>query len=124
MLTTVRCLCVQPADTLLSQINKGHGPEGPMVKRLYILGKQAGFSGLFAGLGPRMSKSRHSSGRGGDKVFVSLRRSLMLFFSCCVCVCLVVMTAGLVTGQFVIYKYIKEALHAPPGVEIHKAVSA
>ncbi|KAJ9103179.1 hypothetical protein QFC21_002601 [Naganishia friedmannii] len=78
-----------PADTLLSQINKGHGPQGPMVKRLYTLGKQAGFSGLFAGLGPRM-----------------------------------IMTAGLVTGQFVIYKYIKEALNAPPGVEIHKAVSA
>jgi hypothetical protein len=28
-----------------------------MVKRLYTLGKQAGFNGLFAGLGPRMSKS-------------------------------------------------------------------
>jgi solute carrier family 25 (mitochondrial phosphate transporter), member 3 len=46
----------QPADTLLSQINKGHGPSGPMIKRLYILGKQAGIPGLFAGLGPRMSK--------------------------------------------------------------------
>ncbi|KAJ9116164.1 hypothetical protein QFC20_000844 [Naganishia adeliensis] len=75
-----------PADTLLSQINKGHGPQGPMVQRLVTLGKQAGFRGLFAGLGPRM-----------------------------------IMTAGLVTGQFVIYKYIKDALNAPPGVEIHKA---
>jgi solute carrier family 25 phosphate transporter 3 len=33
---------------------------------------------------------------------------------------LVVMTAGLVTGQFLIYGWIKEALNAPPGVEIHK----
>lgn len=74
-----------PADTLLSQINKGHGPSGPMIKRLYALGKEAGVKGLFAGLGPRM-----------------------------------VMTAGLVTGQFVIYKYIKDALNAPPGIEIHK----
>ena len=32
----------------------------------------------------------------------------------------VVMTAGLVTGQFLIYGWIKEALNAPPGVEIHK----
>ncbi|KAJ9110068.1 hypothetical protein QFC19_001739 [Naganishia cerealis] len=73
------------AAAILSHINKGHGPSGPMVKRLYTLGKQAGLRGLFAGL---------------------------------------VMTAGLVTGQFVIYKYVKDALHAPPGVEIHKAVSS
>ncbi|KAH7096704.1 mitochondrial carrier [Auriculariales sp. MPI-PUGE-AT-0066] len=42
-----------PADTLLSQINKGHGPVGPMLGRLWALAKQAGPSGLFAGLGPR-----------------------------------------------------------------------
>jgi hypothetical protein len=47
----------QPADTLLSQINKGHGPKGPMVSRLITLGKEAGVRGLFAGLGPRMSTS-------------------------------------------------------------------
>jgi solute carrier family 25 phosphate transporter 3 len=46
----------QPADTLLSQINKGHGPKGSMIYRLGVLGKEAGFKGLFAGLGPRMSK--------------------------------------------------------------------
>lgn len=46
-----------PADTLLSQINKGHGPKGSMVTRLVILGKEAGFRGLFAGLGPRMIMS-------------------------------------------------------------------
>ena len=56
---------LQPADTLLSQINKGHGPEGSMAQRLVVLARQAGFRGLFAGLGPRM-----------------------------------VMTAGLVSGQF------------------------
>lgn len=44
----------QPADTLLSQINKGHGPDGPMLSRLATLAKQAGFRGLFAGLGPRI----------------------------------------------------------------------
>ncbi|QRV92594.1 mitochondrial carrier protein [Ceratobasidium sp. AG-Ba] len=74
-----------PADTLLSQINKGHGPKGSMTSRLIALGKQAGFRGLFAGLGPRM-----------------------------------IMTAGLVSGQFLIYGAIKDALGARPGVEIHK----
>ncbi|CAE6426408.1 unnamed protein product [Rhizoctonia solani] len=74
-----------PADTLLSQINKGHGPKGSMASRLIALGKQAGFRGLFAGLGPRM-----------------------------------IMTAGLVSGQFLIYGAIKDALNARPGVEIHK----
>jgi len=31
-----------------------------------------------------------------------------------------VMTAGLVAGQFLIYGGIKEAMGAPPGIEIHK----
>jgi len=75
----------QPADTLLSQINKGHGPTGSTLYRLGVLAKQTGFRGLFAGLGPRM-----------------------------------VMTAGLVSGQFLIYGGIKNAMGAPPGVEIHK----
>ncbi|WOO79712.1 Mitochondrial phosphate carrier protein [Vanrija pseudolonga] len=75
----------QPADTLLSQINKGHGPEGTMLQRLWALAKQAGFRGLFAGLGPRM-----------------------------------LMTAGLVSSQFVMYDGIKKAFGARPGIEIHK----
>ncbi|KAH9983341.1 mitochondrial carrier [Russula compacta] len=75
----------QPADTLLSQINKGHGPKGTILYRLGVLAKQSGFRGLFAGLGPRM-----------------------------------VMTAGLVSGQFLIYGAVKQAMGAPPGVEIHK----
>jgi solute carrier family 25 phosphate transporter 3 len=74
-----------PADTLLSQINKGHGPTGSMPHRLAVLAREAGFRGLFAGLGPRM-----------------------------------IMTAGLVSGQFLIYGGIKDALGAPPGLEIHK----
>ncbi|KAH7908047.1 mitochondrial carrier [Hygrophoropsis aurantiaca] len=74
-----------PADTLLSQINKGHGPTGSMAHRLVILAREAGFRGLFAGLGPRM-----------------------------------IMTAGLVSGQFLLYGGIKDALGAPPGLEIHK----
>ncbi|OCF35447.1 solute carrier family 25 (mitochondrial phosphate transporter), member 3 [Kwoniella heveanensis CBS 569] len=74
-----------PADTLLSQINKGHGPKGSMVYRLVALGKEAGVKGLFAGLGPRM-----------------------------------IMTAGLVSSQFIMYGYIKSAMGARPGIEIHK----
>lgn len=64
---------LQPADTLLSQINKGHGPTGSMPHRLKVLAQQAGFRGLFAGLGPRM-----------------------------------IMTAGLVAGQFILYQGIKD----------------
>jgi solute carrier family 25 (mitochondrial phosphate transporter), member 3 len=75
----------QPADTLLSQINKGHGPQGTMMHRLGVLAREAGFRGLFAGLGPRM-----------------------------------IMTAGLVSSQFVMYDGIKRALGAPHGIEIHK----
>ncbi|WWD15912.1 hypothetical protein CI109_100336 [Kwoniella shandongensis] len=78
-----------PADTLLSQINKGHGPKGSMVYRLVTLGKEAGVKGLFAGLGPRM-----------------------------------IMTAGLVSSQFIMYGYIKQALGARPGIEIHKEEKA
>ncbi|KAJ7134705.1 mitochondrial carrier domain-containing protein [Mycena epipterygia] len=74
-----------PADTLLSQINKGHGPSGSMLYRLTALAREAGFKGLFAGLGPRM-----------------------------------IMTAGLVSSQFLMYGEIKKALSAPPGLEIHK----
>ncbi|KAG8891598.1 hypothetical protein FRC01_014611, partial [Tulasnella sp. 417] len=44
----------QPADTLLSQINKGHGPQGSMAYRLITLARQAGFRGLFSGMGPRI----------------------------------------------------------------------
>lgn len=62
----------QPADTLLSLINKGHGPSGSLVYRLKVLAQQAGVKGLFAGLGPRM-----------------------------------VMTAGLVSGQFLVYDAVK-----------------
>ncbi|KAK6902937.1 solute carrier family 25 (mitochondrial phosphate transporter), member 3 [Kwoniella mangroviensis CBS 8886] len=78
-----------PADTILSQINKGHGPKGSMVYRLVTLGKEAGVTGLFAGLGPRM-----------------------------------VMTAGLVASQFLLYSNIKSALGAKPGIEIHKEEAA
>jgi len=53
----VAAILSHPADTLLSQINKGHGPKGPMVGRLITLGKEAGFKGLFAGLGPRIIMS-------------------------------------------------------------------
>ena len=77
-----------------------------MSRRLFVLAKETGFRGLFAGLGPRM-----------------------------------VMTAGLVSSQFLMYGAVKDgeitshfllmhsffqlliftlALGAPPGLEIHK----
>jgi len=73
-----------------------------MSRRLIVLAKEAGFRGLFAGLGPRM-----------------------------------IMTAGLVSSQFLMYGAIKDgmsqnkllvtkinhsfpAIGAPPGLEIHK----
>lgn len=37
-----------------------------MVKRLFVLGKEAGFSGLFAGLGPRISEYPFSHGQIGS----------------------------------------------------------
>lgn len=57
----------QPGDTLLSQINKGHGPGGPMISRLATLAKEAGFRGLFAGLGPRMISPSSSRARSDDR---------------------------------------------------------
>lgn len=34
-----------------------------------------------------------------------------------------VMTAGLVSGQFLLYGVVKDMLGAPPGLEIHKETS-
>lgn len=98
-----------PADTLLSQINKGHGPKGSMVTRLVILGKEAGFRGLFAGLGPRMIMSA-SNEPSLIFLFTRLTISLTPFPA-----------AGLVSSQFLMYGYIKEALHASPGIEVRPA---
>ena len=60
----------------LAQINKGHGPTGSMSSRLVALAREAGFRGLFAGLGPRM-----------------------------------IMTAGLVSSQFLMYGAIKDGVY-------------
>ena len=64
----------QPADTLLSAINKGGqvASKQRMLPRLWGLAKEAGVRGLFVGLWPRM-----------------------------------VMTAGLVSSQFLMYDGIK-----------------
>ncbi|KAF9104357.1 mitochondrial phosphate carrier protein [Mortierella sp. GBA35] len=43
----------QPADTLLSKINKSSGT-GPVMTRLTGLARELGFRGLFLGLGPRI----------------------------------------------------------------------
>ncbi|KAH0586256.1 hypothetical protein H2248_007507 [Termitomyces sp. 'cryptogamus'] len=65
----------QPADTLFSQINKGHGPTRSMVHRLTVLARPAGFSGLFAGLDPRIIMTagtagvRNSQGVSVERVF-------------------------------------------------------
>jgi len=76
----------QPADTLLSKINKGKGGPGGVLQRLGALAVETGPVGLFSGLGPR-----------------------------------IVMTAGLVSGQFLVYGLVKDAVSAPAGIEIHKA---
>jgi hypothetical protein len=44
---------------MLSAVNKGAGPKGPMYKRLIQVGGELGFSGLWAGLGPRIGKMRY-----------------------------------------------------------------
>ena len=44
----------QPADTLLSKINKQKGAEGSVVSRLIKMAGELGPSGLFLGLGPRI----------------------------------------------------------------------
>ncbi|KAJ9080659.1 mitochondrial phosphate carrier protein [Entomophthora muscae] len=44
----------QPADTLLSKINKQKGAEGSIVSRLTTLAKELGARGLFLGLGARI----------------------------------------------------------------------
>jgi len=77
-----------PADTLLSQINKGKGGEGGAIKKLVVLAKEVGPTGIWAGLGAR-----------------------------------IVMTAGLVSGQFFLYQLVKDAVGASAGVELHKTVS-
>ena len=67
-----------------------------MLYRLGALAKESGVRGLFAGLGPRMSERPNSS--------LSLRSQI-------------VMTAGLVSSQFLMYGGIKKALGARPGAE-------
>jgi hypothetical protein len=46
---------------MLSAVNKGAGPKGPMYKRLIQVGGELGFSGLWAGLGPRIGKMHYCS---------------------------------------------------------------
>lgn len=49
----VAAVISQPADTLLSKVNKEAG-EGPIMKRLVDIAKRLGPSGLFLGLGARV----------------------------------------------------------------------
>jgi len=51
---TCAAIVSQPADTLLSKINKQKGAEGSVMSRLVTLAKQLGPGGLFLGLGPRI----------------------------------------------------------------------
>jgi len=83
---TAAAILSHPADTLLSQINRGKGGPGGALSKLFQLAKEAGPSGLFSGLMPR-----------------------------------IYMTSFLVSGQFFLYKVIKDAVGARPGLEIHKA---
>ncbi|SCZ98937.1 BZ3500_MvSof-1268-A1-R1_Chr3-1g05720 [Microbotryum saponariae] len=100
-----------PADTLLSQINKGKGGKGGIFKRLGTLASEAGPAGLFSGLGPRVVRltgHRRVTRRLEPDVSSSLGD-------------VQVMTAGLVSAQFFLYGTIKKSLGARPGIEIHKA---
>jgi len=52
---TAAAIVSQPADTLLSKINKQKAAPGVSVMtRLFALAKELGPSGLFLGLGPRI----------------------------------------------------------------------
>ncbi|KAH8548512.1 mitochondrial carrier domain-containing protein [Umbelopsis sp. PMI_123] len=52
---TAAAIISQPADTLLSKINKQKGAEGQSVtSRLISMSKELGVKGLFTGLGPRI----------------------------------------------------------------------
>ncbi|KAI8971631.1 mitochondrial carrier domain-containing protein [Mycotypha africana] len=52
---TVAAIVSQPADTLLSKINKQKGAEGEsLTSRLLSMSRQLGVKGLFLGLGPRI----------------------------------------------------------------------
>lgn len=109
-----------------------------MLYRLYALGVEAGPRGLFAGLGPRMSEchvqaapavrfSPRPSSLTRPFNRPSLRANRTLYSQSNRCgrpmntpLTSPVMTAGLVSSQFVMYGAIKRALHAKPGIEIHK----
>lgn len=52
---TAAAIISQPADTLLSKINKSKGAEGQSItSRLVQMAGQLGFKGLFLGIGPRI----------------------------------------------------------------------
>lgn len=50
----VAAIISQPADTLLSKINKQKGASGSISSRLISISKELGVRGLFTGLGPRI----------------------------------------------------------------------
>ena len=68
---------LQPADTLLSKINKGDGGKGSALTKLARVAGQTGFVGIWAGLTTR-----------------------------------ILMTAILVSGQFLVYDQCKQLLGA------------
>lgn len=52
---TAAAIISQPADTLLSKINKQKGADGQSVtSRLVTMSKELGVKGLFTGLAPRI----------------------------------------------------------------------
>lgn len=51
---TCAAIVSQPADTLLSKINKQKGVSGSVMSRLMSMAKELGPGGLFLGLGPRI----------------------------------------------------------------------
>eukprot|EP01114_Cavostelium_apophysatum_P005257 TRINITY_DN1603_c0_g1_i2.p1 TRINITY_DN1603_c0_g1~~TRINITY_DN1603_c0_g1_i2.p1 ORF type:complete len:317 (+),score=70.55 TRINITY_DN1603_c0_g1_i2:163-1113(+) len=51
---TAAAIVSQPADTLLSKVNKQKGAEGSVMGRLFKIAGELGPRGLFLGLGPRI----------------------------------------------------------------------
>jgi solute carrier family 25 phosphate transporter 3 len=101
----------QPADTLLSKINKQKGAEGQSItSRLVSMSKQLGFGGLMTGLGARLFMVGTLTGMPSSSFCSPF----------CLHIALITPSFSFVAGQFAIYGDIKKALGATNAVELGK----
>jgi solute carrier family 25 phosphate transporter 3 len=104
----------QPADTMLSKINKSKGLPGEgTTSRLIKIAKELGLKGSYAGIGARLfmvGKLHHTR-----YIFFKKKKKENL-----VARFLTNDTGTLTAGQFAIYGDLKKALGATGGVEIAK----